>query len=106
MSDCTFIVTESYQQKNPSLDEEDIGKWAVMVNDQIIGTFDEKEEALMELRAMSDEPTELDFGNMTMGYLQCNDGDDYEDDQGGVWGDFDNTVGEGEWDDEVVTRGW
>ena len=108
MASQVFMLTEEDVERSDTLTDDDIGLWALLVNGAIIQTSENKSEILSAQRSAEGLPTELNFENMLMGELQCDAGDDNDDDQGGVWGGslYDNTVGEGEWNDQEVSRDW
>jgi hypothetical protein len=101
-----FLIDDDSLETYTTLDAEDLDNWAVLVNGAIVSIEADEEDCeirIAEINREGDNLTnDLGFGAET----QCDDGDDADDDQGGVWGDFDNTVGAGEWADKAVQKSW
>lgn len=94
-----LLIDEDALERYETLTDEDLDSYAVLVRGAIVTIEVDEEDAEARIQALKDEPSDigtLDFG----AEIQCDDGDDLLDEDGGVWGEglFDNTVGKGEWE--------
>lgn len=95
-------ITEEFLNFSRDLTEDDLGSWAVYHDGKLTLATDEEDaqDILEDVKSQTDGiESEISFAHDP----QCDDGDDFEDDQGGVWGDalFDS-ISERAWLGEEV----
>jgi hydrogenase maturation factor len=101
MKASVHMVTDTLIEKYKALTEDEYGFWCVIHLGKVHSIEEDEEEALETAERINEEPESFGGQNLSFGSnLQCDDGDDEYEDDGGVYGEglYSNT--DDAWSDE------